>query len=207
MSQLPQPQQHRGRPGIGAIRRPAVALLTALVLAAGPALSQDAQLGHFEVRSAATELRGGVYYLTATIDLTLSSEAEMALDSGLPLTLRFEVEFLNRLRLWWDAEEASLRQLYRIEWHPLTERYVVLNVNSGDRMAYPSLRQALDDLGRINALPLIDAAVLDRDRRYDVRLRAVLDTEQLPGPLRLLAFWRRDWSLGSEWFRWRLDDN
>lgn len=207
MSQPPQPSPNPGRPGSGAVRRPGVLLLAALVLAGGPALPQDEHSGHFEVTSAGTELRDGVYYLTARIDLKLSSEAEMALDSGLPLTLRFEVEFLNRLRLWWDAEEASLRQLYRVEWHPLTERYVVLNVNSGDRMAYPTLRQALDDLGRIEDLPLIDAAVLDPDRRYDVRLRAVLDTEQLPGPLRLLAFWRRDWSLGSEWYRWRLDDN
>jgi len=37
-------------------------------------------------------------------------------------------------------------------------------------------------------------------------VRAVLDTERLPGPLRLLAFWRRDWSLGSEWYRWPLAD-
>jgi hypothetical protein len=53
-------------------------------------------------------------------------------------------------------------------------------------------------------LPLIDAAVLDDEGAYDVRLRAVLDQEQFPGPLRLLAFWRRDWSIASEWYRWPL---
>ncbi len=44
--------------------------------------------------------------------------------------------------------------------------------------------------------------MLDDDRGYDVRLRAVLDDEQFPGPLRLLAFWRRDWSIASDWYRW-----
>ena len=24
-------------------------------------------------------------------------------------------------------------------------------------------------------------------------------------PLRLLAFWRRDWSIASDWYRWRLE--
>jgi hypothetical protein len=60
---------------------------------------------------------------------------------------------------------------------------------------------------RIDKLPIIDSALIDADRRYDLRIRALLDTELLPGPLRLLAFWRLDWSLGSEWYRWRLADD
>jgi hypothetical protein len=51
---------------------------------------------------------------------------------------------------------------------------------------------------------MIDSALLEQGRTYDVRLRASLDQEQFPGPLRLLAFWRRDWSIASEWYRWRL---
>ena len=64
--------------------------------------------------------------------------------------------------------------------------------------------RALEFLGRVERLPLIDAAVIDDGRGYYVRLRAVLDEEQFPGPLRLLAFWRRDWSIASEWYRWPL---
>jgi len=56
----------------------------------------------------------------------------------------------------------------------------------------------------VRRFPLIDAPVLEEGRGYDVRLRAVLDEEQFPGPLRLLAFWRRDWSIASDWYRWPL---
>jgi hypothetical protein len=35
-------------------------------------------------------------------------------------------------------------------------------------------------------------------------LRAVLVQEELPGPLQMLAFWRGDFSLESEWYRWTL---
>jgi hypothetical protein len=77
-------------------------------------------------------------------------------------------------------------------------------VNSGDQSSFPTLGQALSFLGRITHFPLIDASLLDPDRSYELRLRAVLDLERFPGPLRLLAFWRRDWSLGSDWYRWPL---
>jgi hypothetical protein len=66
---------------------------------------------------------------------------------------------------------------------------------------------ALNYLGRVDRLPLIDAALLEPDRDYELRLRAVLDVERFPGPLRLLAFWRRDWSLASDWYRWPLHDD
>lgn len=179
------------------------------MLAASPAGGQDDDNpqddpGSFEVRSASADLDADVYYLTARIDYRLSTEAREALLSGFPLTVRLEVEILTWRRYWMDTEAAGLTQLYDLEYHALTERYIVRNRNSSDQSSFVSLYAALNSLGRIEHLPVIDRAVLDADRRYDIRLRALLDKEQLPGPLRLIAFWRRDWSLGSDWYRWRL---
>jgi hypothetical protein len=178
-------------------------LLACAWFAAAPA--QD-ERGVFEINRASLELRDGVYYLDAQAALRLPAEGREALGSGLPLGISYELEFLNRLRLWWDTEAATLRQRYQIEYHALTERYLVTNLNTGDQMMFSNLDSALDLVGRIEDLPAIDAGLLDADRRYDVRLRVVLDTERLPGPLRLLAFWRRDWSIGSDWETWRLDE-
>ena len=180
------------------------AVVAALWLAAAPA--QDADRGLIEIRRAGLELRDGVYYLDAVAEIRLPTDGRDALASGLPLSISYELEFLNRLRLWWDTEAATLRQRYQIEFHALTERYLVTNLNTGDTAMFPDLDAALEFVGRIEDLPVIDAAVLDADRRYDVRLRVLLDTERLPGPLRLLAFWRRDWSIGSDWLTWRLDE-
>jgi hypothetical protein len=100
-----------------------------------------------------------------------------------------------------------LRQQYQLEYHALSERYIVLKLNSGDQASFATLFAALDYLGRIERLPVIDAALLEDGRDYNFRLRAVLDVEQFPGPLRLLAFWRRDWSLASDWYQWPLRSN
>ena len=160
--------------------------------------------GFFEVRSAVAELREDVYYLNAEITYRLSTEAIDALLSGVPLAIRLDVEIIDPRRWWFDNDYAALRQSYQLDYHALSERYIVLNVNSGDQASFASLPAALDYVGRVERLPLLDTAVLDDERGYYVRMRASLDQEQFPGPLRLLAFWRRDWSIASEWYRWPL---
>jgi hypothetical protein len=176
-------------------------------LAAPPppiAIDDGTDPGFFEVRSAVAELRDGVYHLNARIAYRLSTEAMEALHAGVPLGIRLDIEIIHPRRWWFDNEHATLRQSYELEYHALSERYIVLNVNSGDQTSFGSLFAALEFLGRVERLPLIDAAVLDDEGAYDVRVRALLDQEQFPGPLRLLAFWRRDWSIASEWYRWPL---
>jgi hypothetical protein len=160
--------------------------------------------GHFEVREARTELRDGVYLLSAEIDFRLSTEAYDALQAGIPLVIRLDVEIIDPRRWWFDNDAAELRQSYQLEYHALSERYLVLNINSGEQNSFGTLSGALEALGTVRRFPLIDAAVLEEGRGYDVRLRAFLDQEQFPGPLRLLAFWRRDWSIASDWYRWPL---
>lgn len=188
--------------------KPRAAGLVLAALAAGWSAAPHAQEdpGRFEVRAAEVVERSGVYYLNALIDFDLSSDAREALRSGLPIVIRIEVEIIYPRRFWLDSEQ-SLTQRYRLEYHALTERYLVVNPNSGDEQTFSSLYSALRFIGRIEELPLIDVTLLEADRRYDVRLRAVLDTDELPGPLRLLAFWRRDWSIASDWHRWRLQDD
>ena len=180
-----------------------VAAVFVALLAHAPASGQD-DPGRFEIRSASVQLSEGVYYLDAWVEYRLSSEAREALDAGLPLIIRLDVEFLSVRRFWIDDVAAALRQSYQLQFHALSERYIVLNINSGEQNTFATLFSALNYLGRISELPLIDVALFDPDRSYDVRIRALLSTEDIPGPLRLLAFWRRDWSLRSEWYAWRL---
>jgi hypothetical protein len=181
------------------------AVLAGASLVGTPSVAQDeADPGHFEVRTASSELGSDVYFINALIALTLSDEARMALEAGVQLIVRIEIELIHVRRFWLDDEEASLEQRFELEYHTLSERYVVRNLNSGDQASYSTLFSALGTIGRIERLPFIDLALLDPERTYDARIRVELDTDEFPGPLRLLTFWRREFSLSSEWYRWRL---
>ena len=67
-----------------------------------------------------------------------------------------------------------------------------------------TLAGALDAIGRLHDFPLIDRALLKPPGNYYGRLRASLDIEALPPPLRPVAYLSTDWRLGSTWYAWSL---
>jgi hypothetical protein len=190
------------------VRRSARALLAAaFCFLAAAVVAQDAidREGYFEVRSATTSLNDGVHHLDARLQLVLSSEALDALNSGVPLTIELQVQLIRSRRLYPDATDAELAVRYELEYAPLRQRYIVRNLNSGDQDSFATLYSALNNLGRVQQLPVVDDALLVPDRPYRVRLRAMLQTQQYPAPLRILFFWRSQWQLQSEWYEWSLE--
>ena len=123
----------------------------------------------------------------------------------MPFTIELQMQLIRERRLWWDAGAAELAVRLELEYRPLSQRYIVRNLNSGDQDSFATLYSALNNLGRIQGLPVIDDALLERDENYRIRVRVMLQTQQYPAPLRLLFFWRSDWQLESEWFEWRLN--
>lgn len=178
--------------------RPLLTLLLGLLLLQ-PAAADD-EVG-FTVNDADTELRDQVYLLDADLDLRFSEETLEALDSGVPLTVSLDISVQQRRSWYWfDSELAALEQRYRLHYYPLSGQYLVRNVNSGALYAYPTLSSALAGLGRVRDLPLIDQNLIEPDADYQVELRARLDIESLPAPLRPLAYVTPSWRLSSDWY-------
>ena len=175
---------------------PGLLLAAASVLWSGIGSAQDevAREGYFEVRS-----------LDARLQLVLSSEALEALSSGVPLTIELQLELIRVRRFVWDDDAAELATRFELEYRPLSQRYIVRNINSGEQESFATLYSALNNLGRVQSLPVIDDALLEPGKDYRIRLRAMLNTQQYPAPLRLLLFWRDEWQLQSEWVEWKLD--
>jgi hypothetical protein len=185
-------------------------LLVATLLVLLPVMlawSQDSskRVGSFEVRSASLTLVDGVQELDARLQLVLSAEALKALSSGVTLTIELSFEVIRVRRLMLDDGEAELSITYELQYLPLSQRYIVRSINSGDRDSFATLYSALNNLGRIQSLPVIDDAILNPDRDYRVRLRVSLSTRQYSAPFRFLFFWRDEWDLKSEWYEWPLE--
>lgn len=174
-----------------------------LFLCASPA-PVSASDGHFEVRSVYTEYREGVYYLNGRVSFRLGDPAREALHSGVPLRIELEIQLAQKRRWWLDSEVASLHQLAELQFHALTQRYLVRNFNSGAQFSFFTLAEALDEIGHINQLPLIDESLLEPDLPYEVSLRSVLELRDLPGAIRWMTFWWGDLRTESDWYRWPL---
>ena len=157
----------------------------------------------FVVRHADTRLSADTYVLDAGIDLKFSPESLEAMESGVPITVLVEVE-VARERLFLDKRIRRIRMRHRIRKHALSGRYVVTDVASGKAHTYTSFDDMIADLGTVRGLALLARRQLEPGRRYRVRLRARLDIEALPSPLRPLAYLSSLWRLRSDWFTWVL---
>lgn len=181
-------------------------LVLGLACAGTVALAQPAieDGGRFEVRSAYLEPVDGVLRLNGVLDLALSRAAMQALRNGVPVTLQAELVVNRRRHYLADQGVGHLVQRWRLQYHALSDHYLVNNLNSGQQAAYSSLATALAALAEVRGLPVLDEALLDRTQRYEASLRLSANIDGgLPDALRVLMFWA-DWNRTSEWYTWTL---
>jgi hypothetical protein len=177
--------------------------LLAITLCFAP-FTHHAQASDFFISEIHTEVKEGVYLLDADIDYRFSDEALRALSNGVPLTIQLTLE-IDRLRKWWLNDEiATLQQRYSLQYHALTHQYLLRNLNSGAFYSLPHYPAAVEALGTLRGLPLLDSKLILPDERYEVALQVELDIEALPSPLRPVAYITPAWRLKSDWYRWSL---
>ena len=176
----------------------------ATMLATSATVNADTETG-FVIREARAELENNVYYLHADVDYRFSDAVLEAIHNGVPMVVILDVELYSTRRFMWDELVASLEQRYELQYHALSEQYLVSNLNSGEEYTSLTLHSALYGLRDVNKLPVIDQHLLEKGQTYYVRIRARLALNNLPVPLRLNAFISRAWWLGSDWYRWPLN--
>lgn len=169
------------------------------------ALSQSASAAGFFVLNARSELSDNVYRLAATLRYQFSPEVADALKNGIPVVIVLDIEVVES-RPWYRMSDtvAELKQQYRVQYQALAQRFLVTNLNSGVQDYFGSMEDAIASLSSISDLPILDVTLLQRGMQYIARLRAGLDYDVLPAPLRYYAFALPDWRLGSEWYNFPL---
>ena len=159
----------------------------------------------FVVEHAALRPAGGIYVVDARIDLAFSEDNLEAMRNGVALTVIVDIEVRRERGQWWDETLAARALRYRIETNVLTGRYRVRNLADGSTRNYRALEEAMESLGHLESVPVIARERLSSDARYAARIRARLDIEALPSPLRPIAYLSPMWRLSSGWFEWRIE--
>jgi hypothetical protein len=160
--------------------------------------------GLFEIVNADFRVENEIWVADARADLSLSAEAERALENGVTLTIQYQY-MVNRARNFWpDKLIAEPSENIELQYLSLSRRYVVRNTDTGEQESYATMFSALRQIGRVRDFPIIAQSAIDSDERYYISMRVVLSREKLPGPMQVLLFWQGDFSLESEWFRWTI---
>ena len=185
------------------LARCAAWLVLCLIATAGPVAHAEDE-SKLTIRDVQVALDEGVYELDAKVDLVLPDGARKAVESGLTLRLTYEIKVDRVRRYMPDAGIAALEQRYEVSYHALSQRYLVKNLNTGEQQDFGSLQAALDRVGELHGLPVIDATLVSDGPVYEGRIRAVLEMNTAPDVLDWLLFWTDDWSAESNWKTWTL---
>ena len=165
----------------------------------------DALDGLLEVRSAYVNVEKGVFLLHARVDYPMSPSIRSALKDGVTLTFDLDARIDRERRFWFNANIVDLTLRRELTYHAVSDRYLVRDTRSRDQQSFPTLDEALDYLGKIDAWPILVEPQLDGGS-YTIRVRAGMRRGHLPASLRAILFWTHDWARVSEWYTWSLPE-
>ncbi len=182
-------------------RRHSTLLALVLCLLLWPMVSAAGKSPSFSVLQVEPRLEEGVYLLDISLDLYLGERLVNALESGVSLVFKTEIEIYKPHR-WLPSETiGSLAQRYELTYRSLSRRYVVKNLNSEGQETFSTLRDALAYLESIKDLPVIDANLVN-PKKARGKIRVLLDSSYLPLPLRVRALTSKVWGASSPWVGW-----
>jgi hypothetical protein len=125
--------------------------------------------------------------------LVLSSEAKNALNHGVALDIRTELELQS---MGSSRSISSASREFEIRYLPLSDSYQLIIRESSSVRTYPRLRHVLAELGSVS-FSLHPGPLPSGD--YRLRARSSLDKQNMPPPMRLPAWFSAQWKLDSGW--------
>lgn len=173
------------------------ALLVGACMGGAPARGLAAEA---EIRSATLLPVDDQYVLNADIVAELTPLLSDVVARGVSLFFVTEFELSAPRWYWLDEEVVTKTLTYRLSYQSLTRQYRL--TTGALHQNFSSAEEALRTMLRIRSWGVADRAALKTGRAYNAALRFRLDVGELPKPLQVSAFGRKDWNLGSEWYRW-----
>ncbi|MCP4128253.1 MAG: DUF4390 domain-containing protein [Gammaproteobacteria bacterium] len=161
-----------------------------------PVLSPAAE---FQITNHTCRSEGDTFVLDASIEFDFSDKAIEALQNGVPLTLEVHLQVRRKGAWVWERDVLDSRRRYQIRYHALASVYQVIDLQSGTRQSFVTREVAFSALGDILGLPVIKHHQLEKGKIYNIELKAALDLDSLPLPLRPHAYLSPAWNLSSEW--------
>lgn len=164
----------------------------------------DRATAYLRMGDISTVKQSGVFNFSTRLEVALSEEMQDALRNGVRQVYLLELQVrVPRFKVF-HREVFSRKHRYELRYHALSKKYLVKHINSETQLSFYTLSAALEHLGKIVELPLLTESALDDFTDYDLRVKFMLDIEELPLPLKIHALMNRDWRIATNWQEWVL---
>lgn len=178
-----------------------ILLLTSLLIAPITQAAQGIEINRASLIKSET---AGVYLLNAGIDYQFSEAAQEALHNGVALTMTVTLKIFHPRNWLWDQVAQRTRLTYQLRYRTLTRIYQVIDLNSGKEANYSSLGTASRALGHLENVVIATDQISGDLQPYSASIKAILNIEALPLPMRPLAYITPAWHHSSDWYTWPL---
>ena len=160
--------------------------------------------GDFVVENVQANLVQQELHVSTKINLSLSEQAELAVENGVPLVVLTEFALIKDGILW-DKTLIEYKNGQQLRYHSLSDRYVVEDLEFEEIDTYGSVTEALQSMGVFRSVVLALPESLEVNAtQYTLSVRSRLDINKLPAALRPLAFFSPSWRLASDWTSWQI---
>jgi hypothetical protein len=174
----------------------ALSLILAATLAAASGCGQKPQSYGFAIDNVSVNRGYQSLNVTLTPDMQLSSEALAALQHGVTLIIRLDLELRNDNNMIVVRRET---RRFQVRYLPLSERYESKEEDNDKLQTYSRLRHVFAAIGDMN-IHLATGPLPPGN--YELRARIQLDENLLPAPMQLPAMFSSQWRHDSEWSVW-----
>lgn len=175
-----------------------------LIVLAALLLTMLSARADFKVAEVTPRIADQSLNLSGKLELGLTTKVEEALRKGIPIEVIIHIDMFRQRFLLWDPRLHDWVLRRRISYHALSRQYLV----TGHRRdpdaieSFTSLETALASMGSLDELKFpLDGGTQDQAQYY-LRVRASLDVDSLPAPLRPVAYTSLSWRLNSGWTVW-----
>jgi hypothetical protein len=164
-------------------------------------LASPTRADEIDIRNARLVATDEGFALDTDFEFDLNPRLEDALAKGVPLFFVVEFEAERPRWYWWNERVVQKSLQVRLSYNALTRQYRVSNGALAQN--FGSLAEAQRAVSRVRDWVVLERAQVKPDETYLIALRMRLDLSQLPKPFQVTAITNRDWTLASDWKRWR----
>jgi len=128
-------------------------------------------------------------------------EMEEAILNGIPTTFTIIIRLYKTRTLWFDGSISSLRLEHTIKYDSLKNEFrVTRSEDNNKELVFKEFEAAKKVMAEISDIKVVPLKELQRNSKYQLRVKAELEKVRLPLYLHYVLFFVTLWDFETDWY-------